>query len=232
MGALTLTVTRADGAREPLLLEEPALVIAGYTGRDAAAVQRHIDELAAHGVEPPPAVPMLWPLPAYLLAVAGDGLEVPFATSCGEAEPVLIRTAAGELFVTVGSDQTDREVERASVLLSKLVCPKIVAAEAWPFAEVAAGWDGLRLRSLAGGALYQDGPASLIRRPEELLALVDERAVAAGRALVLFCGTVPLLDGAFRFDRSFAAELEDASRGRALRCAYSVTEVSTQKAGA
>src|SRR5690606_30439461 len=42
-------------------------IIAGYTGRDRASVQAHIDELAAIGIPPPPQVPMFYPIPRELL---------------------------------------------------------------------------------------------------------------------------------------------------------------------
>ena len=40
-------------------------VLCGYTGRDQAAVRKHIDELAKEGVEPPPSVPILFPKPPW-----------------------------------------------------------------------------------------------------------------------------------------------------------------------
>jgi hypothetical protein len=53
----TLTFDVA-GSGETIELTDFYAVVAGYTGRDAAAVQHHIDELAAIGVAPPPSVPM------------------------------------------------------------------------------------------------------------------------------------------------------------------------------
>ena len=93
-------------------------------GRDEAAVRRHIEELAAHGIDAPPATPIFWLLPNWLLTLAPATTQVHTAKSSGEVEPVLLRMPDGEVFVTVGSDHTDRDLERSSLLLAKLTCPK------------------------------------------------------------------------------------------------------------
>ena len=51
-----------DGTRTVRLLHVAPrqLVIAGWTGRDAAAIQHHIDELQAIGVPPPSSVPLYY----------------------------------------------------------------------------------------------------------------------------------------------------------------------------
>ena len=51
----TLHLQVAGGG--PLALDVQRLIIAGWTGRDAAAVQHHIEELQALGVKPPATVP-------------------------------------------------------------------------------------------------------------------------------------------------------------------------------
>ena len=60
-----LTFTDERGAR--IELEPEAFVIAGYTGRDRASVQKHIDELAHEGIAPPPEVPMWYEMPPAIL---------------------------------------------------------------------------------------------------------------------------------------------------------------------
>ncbi len=55
-----LTFTRhAAGRSDRISLELETLVIAGWAGRDEAAIQHHIHELAAIGVPPPSSVPVL-----------------------------------------------------------------------------------------------------------------------------------------------------------------------------
>jgi hypothetical protein len=199
------------------------LVVAGYTGRDAGAVDRHIQELAAHGIPAPASVPELYVLTSDLLQVAPTVVTTGHMTS-GEAEPVLIRTEAGALYVGIGSDHTDRQVEKTSILASKQACPKVLGGHVWPFHAVAEVWDDLELSSTAGASEgdYQRGTVVAIRRPDDLLALVARDVADPPGALVLFMGTIPLLDGEFQFADRFSARLRDPHAGRELRCAYRV----------
>src|SRR6185369_7877834 len=106
----------------PVELSPRQLVVAGWTGRDSAAIEHHIHELAAIGVPRPSSVPLYYRLAASLLTQAPQ-IEVLGPGSSGEVEPVLLR-AGGRWWLTVGSDHTDREAERAGVALSKQLCPK------------------------------------------------------------------------------------------------------------
>jgi 4-hydroxyphenylacetate 3-monooxygenase len=197
-------------------------VVAGYTGRDEAAVRRHIEELAAHGIEAPPATPIFWLLPNWLLTLAPATTQVHAASSSGEVEPVLVRMPDGEIFVTVGSDHTDRALERSSLLLAKLTCPKILSADIWRFADVASRWDSLRLRSRTGGQDYQAGTVAAIRPPLDLLARAMEIAADAQRPIILFLGTIPLLTEGFVFTERFTGSLEDPEGEHNLSCDYTV----------
>jgi hypothetical protein len=80
------------------------LFIAGYTGRDQAAVARHIAELHTHGIPAPEHTPALYGLTADRLTTARRVSVVGPGTS-GEAEFVLL-FVGGELFIAVGSDHT------------------------------------------------------------------------------------------------------------------------------
>jgi 4-hydroxyphenylacetate 3-monooxygenase len=225
--ATTLLVEPRDAPAYEVELVRPWLVVAGYTGRDEASVEHHIRELAAHGIAPPDAVPMVWLLPNWLLRTGGRTLQVDGASTSGEVEPVLIRLPDGRLLVGVGSDHTDRDRERDSVALSKLVCPKVLSPSVWLYEDVERGWDSLQLRSRAGGDdPYQAGEAAHIRRPDELLELVDRTLGLAGdRPLVLFLGTVPMTGGALSFDEAFEATLTNPDDGRTLTCGYRSEDV-------
>ncbi|WP_448627666.1 DUF2848 family protein [Geodermatophilus sp. URMC 64] len=212
--ALRLTVAGSDATFE---LCPARLVVAGYTGRDEAAVRHHIDELAAIGIAPPPAVPMLYDLdPALLTAEA----TAPAAeTSSGEVEPVFVRHD-GHWYLGVGSDHTDRELERADIKASKAACPKPLGPQVLALPDgVADGdcddaWDAGALASFVDGERYQAGPLAALRTPGDLLPRVlraFEDDDPAGD-LVVFAGTVPLLDGAFRFGRDWHLELTLAGR--------------------
>jgi 4-hydroxyphenylacetate 3-monooxygenase len=215
-----------DADREAsLALRRPQLLVAGYTGRNASAVDAHIAELAAHGVPAPEHVPSFYPVGPELLVLAPTVLQPSGSSTSGEAEPVLIR-AGGELFVGVGSDHTDREVEKTSIPASKLACPKVLGTDVWPLASVIDDWDELRLASTVGADAqrYQDGSVAELRRPEEVLELAAPWIEDPEGDLVLFLGTVPLLDGKFLFTDVFRAQLTDPRRGRELGCAYRINQ--------
>jgi hypothetical protein len=222
MITLSLRAHGMDGDTQPVSVVDPYLALAGYTGRDEEAVRRHIEELAAHGIDAPPATPIFWLLPNWLLTLAPTKTQAHTADSSGEVEPVLLRQPDGEVFVTVGSDHTDRDLERSSLLLAKLTCPKIMSADLWRFADVAARWDTLRLRSHTGERDYQEGTVATIRPPLDLLARAVEVAPDVRRPIVLFLGTIPLLTGGFVFAERFAGTLEDPEGKRSLSCHYRV----------
>jgi hypothetical protein len=182
---------------ERIALEPQRLVVAGWTGRDRAAIEHHIHELAAIGVPRPSAVPLYYRLGASLLTQSA-AIEVLGSGSSGEVEPVLVR-ARGRWWLTVGSDHTDREAERAGVALSKQLCPKPIATQAWAWDELVKRADALQLRSDVfehqRWVRYQEGTLAAIRPLAELLAGLPGD-VARVDGLVMFCGTLAALPDA------------------------------------
>ena len=96
------------------------LVIAGWTGRNAAALEAHIKELEALGVKRPKTVPIFYRNAASLLTTAPE-IECVGGQSSGEVEFVLYSLDDG-LWLGVGSDHTDRKAETIGVSLSKQLC--------------------------------------------------------------------------------------------------------------
>ncbi|MGI4859436.1 MAG: DUF2848 domain-containing protein [Janthinobacterium lividum] len=121
------------------------LVIAGWAGRDPVAIQHHIAELAELGVSPPSATPCFYRVGAALLTQA-DTVQMLGDDSGGEVECLLIGSPDG-LLVTLASDHTDRRVEAYGVAVSKQVCAKPVARDAWRYDDVRAHWDRLVMRA-------------------------------------------------------------------------------------
>lgn len=227
---MTLRFSHADGE---LAVELAALVVAGWTGRDAAAVRHHVDELAALGVAPPSTFPLYYRAAASLPTFARTIDVVGDATS-GEAEPVLLVTA-GERWLGLGSDHTDRALEGHSVALSKQACAKPLHHALWRYADVADHLDALELRSWIdegegsgegrnGGdwVAYQEGTLAAIRPLEELIAGAGD-VLAAGDAAML-CGTLPAIGGV-RPARAFRMALHDPVLGRTLEHEYRVREL-------
>jgi len=199
------------------------LVIAGWTGRDVAALNHHIEELKAIGVQPPSSVPLYYRASATLLTQA-DTIQVLGDDSSGEVEPVLIGTPE-RLWVTIGADHTDRKVENYSIAVSKQICQKPVGRTAWRFEDVEPHWDRLILRSYVTAAgkkvLYQEGALANIRSPRDLVAgwRNGDKRLPAGVAM--FCGTMGAIGG-IRPSPRFDMELEDPVLGRKLAHGYIV----------
>ena len=123
------------------------LVIAGWTGRDEAALRKHIKELEEIGVKPPKTTPIFYRVSANLFCHAEE-IQVSGPQTSGEVEFVLISSAEG-LKVAVGSDHTDRKAETIGVSLSKQLCAKPVSRDSWRYDEVKPHWEKLVLRSWA-----------------------------------------------------------------------------------
>ena len=206
----------------PLIAEVHNLVIAGWTGRDATAVEEHIVELEAIGVARPRKVPCFYRLGANLLTTESQ-LDVTGSDSSGEAEFVLLSFEAG-LFVGVGSDHTDRKVEAYGVTVSKQMCPKPISRDLWLFDEVRDHWDSLVLRSWitrnGKRELYQEGPVTRMRAPHDLISRYLEKDASLPVGTVMYCGTLPV-HGKIEAGDLFEVELKDPIRHRSLQHAYS-----------
>jgi hypothetical protein len=209
----------ADGRRRIAI---DAVVIAGWTARDRAAVDHHIEELAALGVPPPSEVPLFYRVAASLLT-QGDRIEVLGGETSGEVEPVLLDDGEA-LWLGLGSDHTDRGLERVSVAASKQVCPKVVAPRLWRLDAVASRLDTLELSSWVdegqGPVLYQEGTLAAIR---PLAELVEASPFGRGRRLapgtLMMCGTLGA-KGGVRPARHLRMALRDPATGQSITHGY------------
>ncbi len=199
------------------------LVIAGLTGRDTAAIEAHVAELAEIGVERPSSIPIFYRVSAELLSTATE-IQMLGAESSGEVEFMLFGHADG-MMVGTASDHTDREVEGYSIPVSKQMCTKPVAADVWRFDEVEDHFDDLILRSWAvvGGErrLYQEGAVSGMRPPRELIALYCDGKETLPVGTAMYGGTFAAIGGVKPADR-FEFELEDPVLKRSIKHAYDI----------
>lgn len=211
------------GTTTPRTVVVSDLVIAGWTGRNVDALEKHIKELEALGVPRPSTVPCFYRVAASLLTTA-DEIELLGTESSGEVEFVLYGTADG-LLVGVGSDHTDRKVETYSVVVSKQMCPKPVSRDVWRYADVAPHWDKLVLRSFAtrGGVrtLYQDGPITAMRTPEDLIARGFAGAKQIPPGFAMYCGTLAV-HGKIAAADKLELELHDPVLERTIRHGYAM----------
>ena len=226
MASLSFSVV-ADGAADAtansIVFEATHLVIAGWAGRDAAAVEHHIAELEAIGVKRPATIPCYYPLAPALLTTE-TVLSVPRADSSGEVECVLLAATDGTMYVGIGSDHTDRVAEAYDVTVSKQMCAKPVSATLWRFDDVADHWDSLEMRCWRSQdgirTKYQEGTTASLRDPRHLIeAYTGKTTLPVGTAM--FCGTQAVI-GQLGHGDKFEMELHDPVLNRSLTLSYQV----------
>ncbi|QDO96262.1 DUF2848 domain-containing protein [Ferrovibrio terrae] len=208
--------------RDRVAVQIDNLIVAGWAGRDAHAIEHHIEELAAIGVPRPSTVPLFYRIGTGQLSQTTH-LQVLGPDTSGEVEPVVLSLADG-LWVAVGSDHTDRKAEAAGVALSKQLCSKVVGTGLWRYDEVAPHWDSLILRAWATidgkRTLYQEGAVSGLRSPADLMQRYSNTATLPPGSL-MFGGTIGAIGG-IRPGTRFEMELEDPVLQRKLGHAYDI----------
>jgi Protein of unknown function (DUF2848) len=211
----------ARQGKQRITFEPAALIVAGWTGRDEAALRHHIEELAAIGVPRPSSVPVFYRNSTLNLTQA-SAVQVLGSDTSGEVEPVIV-AIDDKLYLTVGSDHTDRKAETQGIALSKQLCAKQLGRDLWTLDDVVDHWDQLKLRSFAtidGQRLaYQDGTLSGMRPPADLIARYGS---ALASNTVMYCGTFGAIGG-IRPATRFEMELEDPILGRTLKHAYDIS---------
>jgi hypothetical protein len=220
---LTFTRQFKDGRTDQITMTPEALIVAGWTGRDEAALNHHIEELAAIGVPRPSSVPVFY-RNAATNVVQTDRLEVLGPDTSGEVEPVIVALDDG-LWVGLGSDHTDRKAETMGIALSKQLCGKVMGPALWGFDDIKAHWDEIIIRSYAmiGAArmLYQEGPLAAMRHPDDLIARYGG---ALAPNTIMFCGTLGA-KGGIRPASRFEMELNDPVLKRRMTHAYDVIDL-------
>lgn len=200
------------------------IINAGYTGRDQAAVQAHIDELKEIGVPAPDKIPTYFCKAARLLTT-DDGFEAIDQENTGEAEYVLL-IDKDEIYVGVGSDHTDRGLEKTNIPKGKQMCPNFISRKVWKYKDVKDGWDNLEMRSWIGGSrkvLFQQTKLDAFMTPENLLDRI--KALVGGDlkpGTVIFSGTVSALIDGYPFADHFECELLNPVTHDALVCKYDI----------
>lgn len=210
----------SKGQTRTVEVELKNLIVAGWAGRDLAAIEHHIEELAAIGVPRPTSVPLYYRIGANQFTQE-PMVQVVGPHSSGEIE-ALVFEADGQLCLSIASDHTDRKLEAYSVALSKQVCAKPAARDAWLYADVEDHIDSLILRSwiIEDGERkpYQDGPMSTLRTPRDLISGYEGPFT---QGAVMTCGTVGAIGG-IRPSGAFEMELHDPVLNRSLKHRYEV----------
>ena len=217
---LILTLESASG-RIPLALSLDRLIVAGWVGKDKAALQKHIDELGRLGVPAPSRTPTYMNLSAGLLTTSED-MDVVGQKSSGEVECVLVKSS-GKIYMGVGSDHTDREFEKYDIPASKQMCTKPMAAVVWDLEDVKDHLDSVEMRSwmTVNGQrhLYQEGRLSANLSVLEILDGIPTEDRLGLEDFCMFCGTFPT-KGEIVIGELFEFEMEDPVLKRQIRHSY------------
>lgn len=223
----TLKVTLAsDGREEEIFFKIKRMVNAGYTGRNQEAVRQHIEELKKEGIPAPESTPTAYEVITKLIYFDPE-IEVIGKKTSGEAEFVLL-CSGEEVYVGVGSDHTDRELESVSIIKSKQVCPNVMAPYVWRLRDVRKGWDKMVLRSWVvtdkgEKVIYQEASLSVMMTPEDLMSFVKNKMEDKRLdGVVVYSGTIPLLQEKPNYNNYFEVELYNPGNDKRLNCTYNI----------
>ena len=216
---------QTNGKKHTIELQMDCCVAAGYTGRDQASVQAHIDELKKIGVATPYNIPaMYWISPSRI--TSHDTIVVVGQETSPEVEFFLATDQNNKMYMTVASDHTDRELESVSVGKSKQVCDKILGDVFWDVDEIKNHWDSICLSSkvINNGkwVTYQSGTLGAILHYQELLDLIKADA-PAGQCPSLLSGTLPIIGGDVVYTSSCEICIQDPILKREITKRYNIT---------
>ena len=213
----------SETENKQILFSARHVIIAGWAGRDKDAMEHHIRELEALGIARPKELPTFYHVSTDRLTTQSC-IQATGSSTSGEVEPVIL-ACNGQLYVGVGSDHTDRELEAHGVTVSKQICEKPLSTAVWSYEEVSAHWDQLVLRSYIHEEdreiLYQEGTLAALLHPMDTIHKYLGSDANLDNGTVLFCGTIPA-KGGVRPSSRFSAILEDPVLARSLRIDYSI----------
>lgn len=221
---IDVSVAGKDGAH-PACFPVRRMYNLGSATRDSGSAVAHQEEVAKDGIfialDVP--APRIYPIAIHSLTTDED-VFVHCPRTSGEVEIVI--HVADQVYVGVGSDHTDRELERSSIPWSKQACPNVLAPVLWPFEEMRGRWDECVLRAWVDGRPYQEVGVSVFLHPDDVLRILRERVAALPeRDFTVFCGTFVSLSKELGFGKSWEFELEDPSGGRRIRHGYGVHDL-------
>lgn len=217
-----------DGER--VSIEFDRVINAGYSGRDQESVQAHIDEMLEDDAiaEEPERVPTAYQVAPYTLLADPGEIQVVGEDTSGEAEYALFVTGR-ETYVAAASDQTDRELEKHGIQLSKQIAPNVVSEQAWRLSDARDHWDEIEIRAwntIDGERYrYQDTTLASILPPKEVIEEISERYPGDLNGSAILSGTVPTVEGKLTPGDRFEVELNDPIRERSISVGYDVNPI-------
>ena len=140
-----LTVVDRDGREAPMQIEVKALRGSGFTNRDRQAIREMSDDRRRNGKSWTGKDLWTYRLSPYLLTI-DESIDVQGPLTGGEVEVVTVFTEDG-VFVGVGSDQCDREMDAQYLEKPKQMCLHPLGPKVWKLEDVSDHWDELQLES-------------------------------------------------------------------------------------
>jgi len=201
----------------------------GRTGKDPIEVRKHLEELKKDGIEASIEMPSYNPKIKDKITTNGEIEVLPNSKSSGEVEFVFLFNDESDIFVTVGSDHTDRELAKTNMIFAKNIYPNIISSEVWRYEEVKDHWDDLIMRSwikkYGKRQLYQEGNLAKLLSPKELFKNAKLKIHGDLKGAIVFCGTFPTLGGELCYSSYFEMELLDEQRKRSIKHIYNVKPI-------
>ena len=221
-----------ENHEEILIYEVKKMLNGGFTGRNQEEVQKHVDELKAKGIGAPDETPCFFPVFRDLITqediidCLSDSGHTP------EAEFVMLCTQ-DDIYITVGSDHTDRDLEKDSIPKAKQIYPNIIGQKVWKYSEIKEHWDDIELKSWIKDPdsgeiiLFQDTKLSAMLTPDDLLEEAKKTAeLDSLDGLVILSGTVAA-NKQINYTSYFKVQLVDKKSNREITCEYEMTPISS-----
>ncbi|MEA1963627.1 MAG: DUF2848 family protein [Candidatus Aerophobetes bacterium] len=235
MKILNLNVI-SKGRSIPWQFKVKRMINAGYVGRNLEEVKAHIEELKRYEIPPPSSVPMIFPILSHNITTESR-IEVIGSKTSGEVEYVLLLSREN-VFVGVGSDHTDRDLESQSIIKSKQICQNVISRDIWKYEDVKSSWDDLLIQSWVKASdkdeeiLYQKASLGTIISAAEIMNLVKSKIIDGEEdGLVIFSGTIPTVTNEIIHGSYFRSELIDSRLKRSLTCEYQIKKLDYLKRG-
>jgi hypothetical protein len=227
MTSLSFVVHTKESSR-PLEVDLQRCYNLGFTMRDEAKMQAHLEECYKLGVKELicDRPPLVMPISTWAV-LTDDQISVQRPRTSGEVEIVTLVDADGTMYVGVGSDHTDRSLEGIDIPWGKQVAPNIVAPDLWLWSDVEDHWDQVSIKCSVvdnGEQVdYQDAMVSEFWTPAEMATGARESVVPFEGAMILFSGTVVTLEEKLRFAESWTISMIDPVLDRRIDHTYGVT---------
>ncbi|MFD9697597.1 DUF2848 family protein [Lentzea sp. NPDC059081] len=225
MTTFTLEVLGTGEEPQTLVTTPQRLYNLGSATVDPDAARAHQQEVADVGVRIAFDVPAPRIYPMSVNSVTTDDrIGVHSETTSGEVELVLV-VHEGEIHLGVGSDHTDRVLERHSIIWAKQYCPSVLGRKVWRWSDIAPRWEDLVLECTVDGELYQRVNASVFLSPDKIVEILTERVGSLPSSYLVYCGTYTSVDNTIRFGTHWSGSLRDSRTGEGLDVTYETVDL-------